>query len=145
MSTVPTLQMPRSADEVDALLRAIPYARMLGLSSVHEGDDVILRMPYRDDLVGNALLRAVHGGAIGALLEFAAIGQLMCVAELSAFPKIVTITAEHLRTAQPDRDTFARATVTRHGRRVANVRAVAYQADASKPVATASTHFLLSV
>lgn len=137
--------MPRGAGEVDALLRAIPYARLLGLSSTREGEDVILRMPYRDDLVGNARLRAIHGGALGALLEFAAIAQLMCVAELVAFPKIVNVTVEYLRTAQPEQATYARASVTRHGRRVANVRASAWQADAAKPIATASTHFLLSV
>ncbi|WP_420466561.1 PaaI family thioesterase [Panacagrimonas sp.] len=138
-------RMPRGVGEVDALLHAIPYARLLGLSSAREGEDVILCMPYRDELVGNARLRAIHGGAIGALLEFAAIAQLMCVAELAAFPKIVTITAEYLRTAQPDQTTFARASVTRHGRRVANVRALAWQADPAKPIAAASTHFLLSV
>lgn len=145
MSVPDAFRMPRGAGEVDALLRAIPYARLLDLSSVRDGEDVILRMPFRNDLVGNAALRAIHGGTIGALMEFAAIGQLMSVAELSAFPKIVNITVEYLRGGQPDLDTFARATVTRHGRRVANVRAVAYQADASKPIATASTHFLLSV
>ena len=48
-------RVPRSADEMEALLNAIPYARLLGLSSAREGEDVILRMPYRDDLVGNAL------------------------------------------------------------------------------------------
>lgn len=145
MSAPEGFRIPRSAGEVDAFLRAIPYARLLGLGSTRDGDDVLLRMPYHDALVGNARLRAIHGGAIGALLEFAAIAQLMCVVELTAFPKIVTITAEYLRSAQPERETFARAAVTRHGRRVASVRALAYQADASKPVATASTHFLLSV
>ncbi|MGQ0618595.1 MAG: PaaI family thioesterase [Panacagrimonas sp.] len=140
-----TLQMPRSVEDLASFLQAIPYARLLGLSSQRDGDDVILRMPFHQDLIGNARLRAVHGGALGALLEFAALCQLMSVVEVTAFPKIVNITAEYLRGTQPDRDTFARATVTRHGRRVANVRAIAYQADASKPVAAANAHFLLAV
>lgn len=140
---------PRSIEDVQALLQTIPYARLLGLSGLRDGKDVILRLPYRADLVGNARLRAVHGGVLGALLEFAALCQLMTVADVPAtlakgFPKIVNITAEYLRTAQPDLDTFARATVTRHGRRVANVRAIAYQTDASRPVAAAIAHFLLA-
>ncbi|MGQ0700415.1 MAG: PaaI family thioesterase [Panacagrimonas sp.] len=137
--------MPRRIADQQAMLEAIPYARYMGLSMQRDGADVVLRMPFRQELVGNARLRAVHGGALGALLEFAAICQLMTVAQVTAFPKIVNITAEYLRTAQPELDTFARATVTRHGRRVANVRAIAYQADASKPVAAAIAHFLLAV
>ena len=137
--------LPHDVAGLQTMLSAIPYARYLGLSVQRDGADVVLRMPFREDLVGNARLRAVHGGALGALLEFAAICQLMTVAELKAFPKIVNITAEYLRGAQPELDTFARATVTRHGRRVANVRAIAYQSDASKPITAANAHFLLSV
>lgn len=137
--------MPRSIEDLAVLLAAIPYARLLGLSSQRDGNDVILRMPFREDLVGNARLRAVHGGALGALMEFASLCQLMTVADVTAFPKIVNITAEYLRGTQPGCDTFARASVTRHGRRVANVRAIAYQADVSRPVAAANTHFLLAV
>lgn len=137
--------LPRGVEGQQAMLEAIPYARYLGLSLQRDGADVVLRMPFREDLIGNARLRAVHGGALGALLEFAAICQLMAVVDVTAFPKIVNITAEYLRGARPPLDTFARATVTRHGRRVANVRAIAYQADASKPIAAAIAHFMLAV
>lgn len=138
------LVLPHDVAGLQTMLEAIPYARYLGLTIQLDGADIVLRMPFREDLVGNARLRAVHGGALGALLEFAAICQLMVVAEIKTFPKIVNITAEYLRGAQPPLDTFARATVTRHGRRVANVRAIAYQADASKPITAANAHFLLS-
>ena len=139
------LVLPHDVASLQAMLDAIPYARYLGIGLQLDGADIVLRMPFREDLVGNARLQAVHGGALGALLEFAAICQLMSVAEVKSFPKIVNITMEYLRGAQPPLDTFARATVTRHGRRVANVRAIAYQADASKPITAANAHFLLSV
>lgn len=136
--------VPHDMAGLQAMLDAIPYARYLGLTIQRDGADIVLRMPFREDLVGNARLRAVHGGALGALLEFAAICQLMSVTDVRTFPKIVNITMEYLRGAQPPLDTFARATVTRHGRRVANVRAIAYQSDASKPITAANAHFLLS-
>lgn len=126
------------------MLQGIPYARYMGFTVQRDGTDAIVRMPFRDELVGNASLRAVHGGALGALMEFAAICQLMTIPEIKVVPKTVNITVEYLRGAQPS-DTFARATVTRHGRRVANVRVVAYQSDATKPVAAANAHFLLAV
>jgi acyl-coenzyme A thioesterase PaaI-like protein len=41
-------------------------------------------------------------------------------------------------------DTFARGRVIRQGRRVANVRAEAWQESPDKPVAAAHAHFLLA-
>jgi uncharacterized protein (TIGR00369 family) len=132
----------RSIEELQPMLQGIPYARYLGFSVQRDGSDAIVRMPFRDDLVGNASLRAVHGGALGALMEFAAVCQLMTIPGIKVVPKTVNITVEYLRGTQPV-DTFARAIVTRQGRRVANVRVLAYQADAGKPVAAANAHFLL--
>ena len=57
-------------------------------------------------------------------------------------PKTINITVEYLRSGKPQ-DTFARAVFTKHGRRVANVRAYAWQDDPTKPVAAANAHFLL--
>lgn len=144
MSQNDTPRPLRSIEDLDPLLRKIPYAQFMGFSVQRDGSDAVVRMPFRDNLVGNAALRAVHGGALGALMEFAAICQLMTVADSAIVPKTVNITVEYLRGAQPV-DTFARATVTRHGRRVANVRVLAYQDDVSKPVAAANAHFLLAV
>ena len=59
-----------------------------------------------------------------------------------SLPKPINLTIAYLRSAGPH-DTFAEATVTKHGRRVANVQAVAWQRDRSKPVASAQGHFLL--
>ena len=57
-------------------------------------------------------------------------------------PKTINITVDYLRSARVI-DTHARATITKHGRRVANVQVRAWQADESKPVAAAHAHFLL--
>ena len=40
-------------------------------------------------------------------------------------------------------DTFAAAIIERLGNRIANVEAVAWQADRAKPIATAQINFLL--
>ena len=57
-------------------------------------------------------------------------------------PKIVNITVDYLRSAGP-RDVIAAAKVTKQGRRMVNVFAEAWQDDRSKPVASASAHFLV--
>ena len=137
------LDHARTTGDFDPLLEAIPYARFLGFTVMRDGSDLIGKMSYADHLVGNAKVQALHGGTLGALLELTAVCKLLSVGDSVAVPKTVNITVEYLRTGRMP-DTFARATVTRHGRRVANVRVLAYQDDPSKPVPAANAHFLLS-
>jgi len=58
-------------------------------------------------------------------------------------PKIVNITVEYLRPGGA-LDSFATGIVTKQGRRVASVRAHAWQKDRDKLFAAATTHFLIS-
>ncbi len=57
-------------------------------------------------------------------------------------PKTITFTVDYRRSGAAV-DTHARAVITRQGRRVANVRVEAWQADRDKPVATAHAAFLV--
>jgi uncharacterized protein (TIGR00369 family) len=133
----------RSVEAMQKVLASIPYARFLGFSVIQDGSNVIGRMAFAEGRMGNTRVRALHGGTLGALMELTAMCQLLTMAEIARVPKTVNITVEYLRSAQAA-DTFARATVTRHGRRVANVQVVAYQDDPAKPVAAANVHFLLA-
>jgi len=124
------------------LLDAVPYSKFLGLEAHLEGDELITTMRYADHLIGNPALPALHGGTLGALLESAAIFELFYRQETIVLPKTITVTIDYLRSGAPV-DTHARGTVTRHGRRVANVRVEAWQADRKAPVATAHAIFLV--
>jgi len=132
----------RNFDAMIPVIEAIPYARHLGFTLIRDGSDVIGHMAYADALLGNAAIGALHGGTLGALLELTAICKLLTLEKVLHVPRTINITVEYLRSAG-QRDTYARATVTRHGRRVANVRIVAYQDDPQRPVAAATAHFLL--
>ena len=96
-----------------------------------------------ESLIGNTFLPAIHGGTLGALLEMAAIFHLIWETEAETVPKIVNITIDYLRSAGP-RDVIASAKVTKQGRRMVNVFAEAWQDDRSRPVASASAHFLIT-
>lgn len=132
----------RSTGDFDELQRVIPYAKFMGITAAIEDDDVRATMHYSDHLVGNAMAQKLHGGTLGALLESTAIFKLLWHGETNEIPKTINITVEYLRGADQT-DVFARAEFTRHGRRVANVRVFAWQADPAKPVAVATAHFLL--
>jgi acyl-coenzyme A thioesterase PaaI-like protein len=132
----------RAQGDVNGLVAAIPYARFLGLTSAVAGGELVTTMRFGEHLIGNPALPALHGGTLGALLESAAVFSLLWASETVVLPKIITITVDYLRSARPV-DTFACGVITRQGRRVATVQAVAWQDDRAQPVATAHAHFLI--
>ena len=142
MTLVERFAAARAAGRLEDLVAEIPYARWLGLCAAEVDRELIVTMTYAPQLIGNASLPALHGGTLGALLESAAIFELLWRSETLVLPKTITLTVDFLRPAGP-RDTHARGTVTRHGRRVANVRVEAWQDDRSAPVASAHAIFLV--
>ncbi|MDD9947108.1 MAG: PaaI family thioesterase [Myxococcales bacterium] len=137
---------PPSADRVDQLnrlLETIPYVHLLGLRAEILGDEPVLVMPGDARLVGNPALPALHGGAVGALLESAAIIGTMWQANLTKVPKTITITINYLRSGRIEA-TRARASITKRGRRVATVSVQACQADPEMPIAVGHAHLLLA-
>lgn len=132
-----------SAAARGAAFDLLPYPALLGLTVERDGDEVRLRMPFAPALVGAP--ERLHGGAIAGLLECAGLATLLLALPADApLPtlKPLTATVDYLR-AGAMRDTFAVATVTRLGRRVATLEAVAWQYDHSRPIATAKLNFIL--
>jgi uncharacterized protein (TIGR00369 family) len=142
VSVVDVIAAAKASGDLGPLIEAIPYARFLGLAARVDAGELIVTMRYADHIIGNPTIPALHGGTIGALLESAAIFELLWASETIVLPKTVTITVDFLRSGAPI-DTHARGVVTRHGRRVANVRVEAWQDDRSRPIATAQAHFLV--
>ena len=142
-SFVDQLAEARRTGHCQSVLDAVPYARFLGLTAALHGDELITTMAFASHLIGNPALPALHGGTLGALLESAAIFELLWHAEVLVLPRTITLTIDYLRPGGPH-DTHARGIVTRHGRRVANVRVEAWQADRGTPVASAHAIFLVT-
>lgn len=126
---------------LETLLNA-PYVARFGIQLNLNGDELTGLLPFADDVVGNPLIPALHGGAVGAFLEVVAAGALITSQPLSRLPKPIDISIDYLRPARAH-DVFARAQVARSGRRVANVRVEAWQGRRGKPVATLHGHFLI--
>lgn len=137
-----TDQVATREERLQAFLDRTPFARFLGLHCEIMGDEMTAILPFQDKLIGNQTIRALHGGAIGAFLELTAMAQLFLLTEVSSFPKPINLTIDYLRQGKAE-NLFARASVTKQGRRIANVRAEAWQSERDKPVATLNAHFLL--
>ena len=120
-----------------------PYARFLGIEARRsEAGELLYMMPFGDVVLGRP--GYLHGGAISGLLEFAAIGAVL--EEIgdgeSVTVKPINVTVSFMR-GGTSQDTFAAATVTRLGNRVANVEAHAGQDDRAKPIASAQMNVML--
>ncbi len=141
------MQKEAAAARVSEALEAIPYSQTLGITAKFEEDDFTLVMPFKQTNIGNPVLPALHGGAIGGFMEMAAICQLIIVRVLAGhdvsgeLPKPIGINIDYLRRGKPI-ETYARAIVFKQGSRVANVRVEAWQEDADKPIAALHGHFL---
>jgi acyl-coenzyme A thioesterase PaaI-like protein len=128
--------------DLQALVDAIPYCRFLGIEIDRKGNELTTILRFDKKLIGNPILPALHGGVVGAFLEVTAVIQLMLEAETEDLPKPVDIGIDYLRSGRPV-DSYARATITKHGRRVCNVRAEAWQDERSRPIAALHGHFLI--
>jgi acyl-coenzyme A thioesterase PaaI-like protein len=120
----------------------MPYGRHLGVRVETTDTGTIFVLPFRDDLIGNRWLPALHGGVVGAFLELVATGELFAQAEPGRVPKPINFSVNYLRSVGP-RETRGKAVIVKHGRRIANVRVIAWQVDESKPVAAGIGNFLL--
>lgn len=120
-----------------------PYGDLLGLSTARgEAGELLWIMPFREEVVGRP--GYLHGGAIAGLLEFAALGTLYdALAEEEVALKPINVTVQFMR-GGTDHDTYAAATITKLGARVANVQAQCWQQDRANPIASAQMNVLLN-
>jgi len=139
LKTIATL---KEAGDITSINTLIPYAKTVGLESFMDDHGLVTVLRFRESNIGNYLINAIHGGVVGALLEHAGILHLLAETEAAVVPKIVNLSVDYLRPCLAA-DTFARGTVIKQGRRVANVRVVAWQDTPEKPVAAAHAHFLI--
>lgn len=142
------------------MVAAVPYATFLGVHFQRMGDELTARLAYDAQLIGNPLLPALHGGAIGAFLEITAIMELAWAqvwermesggpaaedietGQVPPLPKTIDFTVDYLRSGLP-RDAYARARVNRMGRRYASVHVEAWQDNRARLFAQATGHFLM--
>lgn len=137
------IEAARQGGDLQPLVEAVPYFRWLGLRVDRQGEELITIMPFQEMLIGNPMLPALHGGTTGAFLESAAMISLIGAMATPKLPKIISITIEYLRPGRAI-DSYATGIVTKQGRRIANVRAYAWQRDRDKLIATASTLFMIA-
>jgi uncharacterized protein (TIGR00369 family) len=119
-----------------------PYAHLLGLEIEHDADGTpMLAMPYGGAVMGRPGF--LHGGALGGLLEMAAIIALRhALDDAGVGLKPINLTVDYMRGGR-EKTTHAVGVVRRLGTRIANVDASAWQDSRDNPIASARLTFLL--
>lgn len=126
---------------IEQFAEAAPVSKWLGLS-VTEDDGAVFTLAFDERHIGNKLIRALHGGAIAAFLEFSSQAALYARLGGARNIKTINIDMDYLTSARA-MDMKARVTFTRIGRRLAFVEAKGWQKDEAAPVASGRFRFRL--
>ncbi|WP_282127491.1 PaaI family thioesterase [Roseobacter litoralis] len=127
---------------VNVNVSRVPFFRFLNfevqsLDSLHADAEMTFASPH----IGNPIMEHYHGGIIASFMEAtAAISVHPDFADVPAKP--INLTVDYLRPGVKG-PMYARANVTRKGKRIASVAVMTWQTDREKPVAEGLYHFLL--
>ena len=135
---------PDMLEGINEGMKFIPYNAALGLVAEDAtAQGVTVRLPYRQELVGNPDTGVIHGGAITALLD-AACGMAIFL-KMPSPVRIATLDLriDYLKPATPPKDVRTRAECYKLTRQVAFARATAYHDDPADPIASAAGTFVM--
>jgi acyl-coenzyme A thioesterase PaaI-like protein len=142
MKLIKLINQAREERNFKELIQAVPYARLIGMSCMNLGEELVFILPENESNIGNPTLPAIHGGVIGGFMENAAIFHVLGQIKTDRMPKVVDFSLDYLRPGR-FQNTYASCEVVRQGRKVVNVSVCAWQTRRSEPIANARTHLLL--
>jgi uncharacterized protein (TIGR00369 family) len=142
---MPILDQAEKAQYISRLSRYIPHAAELGIRLERiEGEEITLRLPYRDELIGNPDTGVIHSGALTVLLDHTLGVAGLCSDRVGAMiTPTLDLRIDHLGTPPAGQDIMAWARVYKVTRRILFVEGVAYCESREKPVARATGTWVL--
>ena len=126
----------------NAHVSRVPFFRFLNFEVQSlDGLHAEAEMTFDDRHIGNPIMEYYHGGIIASFMEgTAAIAVHPDFADVPAKP--INLTVDYLRPGVKG-PLYARAAVTRKGKRMASVSVITWQKNREKAVAEGLYHFLL--
>ena len=120
-----------------------PQAVALGIELVSLDPAVVLKIPYREDLVGDPSTGVIAGGVVTTLLDTTCgWATAKAITEPTSMATL-DLRIDYMRPAAPGKAIFATADCYKLTRSMAFLRALAYDDDPSDPVAAAQAIFML--
>lgn len=132
----------RRRERVRRFIATLNQARELGLAveSAREGE-LVLRLPYSDQIIGNPDTGVIHGGAITTLMDTASGSVIMCALDEFELCPTLDLRVDYMRPAEPHRPVFARAETYKITRNIIFTRCEAFQ-DSGETIANCVGTFM---
>lgn len=123
----------------------IPLNRELGIEVTRvSGGTAWMKLPYRDELIGNPETGVLHGGSITALMDTTCGAAVFSRLQMMARIATLDLRIDYLKPATPQQDVTAKAECFKMTKSVAFVRCIAYHADEDDPIASAAGAFMIT-
>jgi uncharacterized protein (TIGR00369 family) len=122
-----------------------PHAQALGFEFVSSQKAwATLKLPFREDLVGDPDAGVIAGGAVTALLDHVCGHAVMMAIDFMTPIATLDLRIDYMRAAEPGLGVFAQAHCYKVTRSIAFVRASAWDKDKDDPLATAQAAFMIN-
>jgi len=126
------------------LLEGVPHAQALGFELVEvRRNHATVKVPYRDELIGNPDTGVIHGGVVTSLLDNTSGIAVVCALADPVPIATLDLRIDYMRPARPHTDILAHAHCYRVTRSIAFVRGTAYEDSEDDPLATSHAAFML--
>ena len=142
---MPRLSSTEKANLIEKMVRFIPHAVLQGICLERiDGEEVTMRLPYREELVGNPETGAIHSGVLTVLLDHTLGTAGLCCDRVGAtITPTLDLRIDHLGIAPAGRDILAAARVYKVTSRVIFVEGFAYYESRDKPIARATGSWVM--
>lgn len=131
-----------SPEAAQKFINGLPHCAELNMDIRDLGEGwAEMSVPYDERYIGDPATGVVHGGVITALLDSCGGAAVLGHPSGRSGTATLDLRIDYMRPAIPGKRIFARAEVHHASRSVAFVRAVAYEEDPAKPIATGNGAF----
>lgn len=132
------------ASRLGTLLESLPHNAKLGLRVVEVASGrCTAYVEFRPELVGDPSRGVLHGGVVTTLIDATAGAAVYSSIPSKTSLATLDMRIDYLRPTEPDKRLYATAELYRLTRRIAFVRASAYQDDTGNQVAHCAASFMV--
>ena len=142
-----SIDTPLTADDATRIahvLESLPHNAKLGLRTVEIARGrCTTYIEFRPELVGDPRRGVLHGGVVTTLIDATAGAAVYSSLPPETSLATLDMRIDYLKPAEPDKRLYASAELYRLTRRIAFVRASAYQDDPQNQVAHCAASFMI--
>lgn len=130
-------------DRVSRFIGTLAQARHLGIEAIEARENQLtLKLPYSENIIGNPDSRVIHGGAITTLMDTTSGSVVICALDDFELCPTLDLRVDYMRPAEPDKPVFARAEAYRVTRNIIFTRCEAYQEGEGQTIANCVATFM---